>query len=125
MAEHEPVTVRHLDDFESVGRGAFIRVRDGLGVSSFGINVERWPAGSDSFPEHDEGSSGQEEVYVPLSGSAVLIADGQEHELKPGTFARVAPGVSRKIVTREEGVELLCIGGVPGGAYKPAGPDAG
>jgi uncharacterized cupin superfamily protein len=125
VVEQEPVTVRHLDDLEAVGRGAFIRVRDGLGVSSFGINVERWPAGSDSYPEHDEGSSGQEEVYVPLSGSAVLIANGVEHVLRPGTFARVAPGVSRKIVTRDEAVELLCIGGVPGGAYKPSGPDAG
>ena len=32
-------------------------------------------------------------------------------------FARVSPGVTRQIVTNEEPVEVLCLGGVPGGAY--------
>jgi uncharacterized cupin superfamily protein len=122
MADREGVTVRHLDDLESAGRGTFVRVGAGLGVTSFGINVERWPAACDDHPEHDEGGSGQEEVYVVLSGSAVLLAGGAEHELRPGVFARVAPGVRRQIVTREEPVELLCLGGVPGGVYASRGP---
>ena len=92
-------------------------VREALGVSSFGINVERWPAHSDGHPEHDEGTTGQEEVYFCLSGSATLRADGAEYDLRPGVFARVSPGVTRQIVTNEEPVEVLCLGGVPGGAY--------
>src|SRR5688572_10413708 len=111
MADREGVTVRHLDELESMGQGALVRVGAGLGVSSFGMNVERWPAESTDHPEHDEGGSGQEEVYIVLSGSAVLQADGAEHDLRPGVFARVAPGVRRQIVTREESVVVLCLGG--------------
>ena len=117
MSSSGPVTVRHLDDFPVHGQGAFIAVREALGVSSFGINVERWPAHSDGHPEHDEGTSGQEEVYLCLSGSATLRVDGDEYALRPGVFARVSPGVMRQIVTAEEPVEVLCLGGVPGGAY--------
>ncbi len=117
MPSLDPVTVRHVDDFPVQGQGVFVPVREALGVSSFGINVERWPAHSDGHPEHDEGTTGQEEVYFCLSGSATLRADGAEYDLRPGVFARVSPGVTRQIVTGDEPVEVLCLGGVPGGAY--------
>ena len=112
------VVVRRLDEFEILGRGVFHKVRHGLGVTSFGINVEKWPAGSRDHPEHDEVESGQEEVYLALEGQAFLLAEGQEVELVPGVFARVGPGVRRQIVTRDSPVTLLCLGGVPGGAYE-------
>ena len=112
------VVVRRLDEFEILGRGVFHKVRQGLGVTSFGINVEKWPAGSRDHPEHDELASGQEEVYLALEGQAFLLAEGQEVELVPGVFARVGPGVRRQIVTRDSPVTLLCLGGVPGGAYE-------
>jgi uncharacterized cupin superfamily protein len=115
------VVVRRLDEFEILGRGVFHKVRAGLGVTSFGINVEKWPAGSEDHPEHDEAESGQEEVYTALEGQAFLLAEGQEFELVPGVFARIGPGVRRKIVTRESPVTLLCLGGVPGGVYEPSG----
>ncbi len=114
MAE---VTVKRLEEFES-NRGVFYRVRAGLGVTSFGLNVERWPANSDLYPEHDEHQQGQEEVYVVLEGSATLVASGEEHHLVPGVFARVGPGVMRKFVPGDEGVTLLCLGGVPGEVYR-------
>ena len=117
MTSSGPVTVRHLDEFPVQGQGVFVPVRKALGVSSFGINVERWPAHSDGHPEHDEGTTGQEEVYVCLSGAATLRADGQEYALRPGVFARVSPGVTRQIVTTDEPVEVLCLGGIPGGVY--------
>ncbi len=37
--------------------------------------------------------------------------------LEPGVFARVAPGVMRKITTAEEPVQLLAIGAIPGQPY--------
>lgn len=118
------VTVCRLDDFPSIGRGAFIRVRDGLGVSSFGINVERWPPNSPHYPEHDELAVGQEEVYTALEGSAILVVDDERHELRPGVFARVGPGARRKVLPGDEGIVLLCLGGIPGGVYRPSGPAA-
>lgn len=118
------VTVGGLDDFPAFGRGTFIRVREGLGVSSFGINVERWPPNSPHYPEHDELTVGQEEVYTALEGSATLVVDDERHELRPGVFARVGPAARRKVLPGEEGVVLLCLGGIPGGAYRPSGPAA-
>jgi hypothetical protein len=110
------VTVKRLEDFES-NRGVFYRVRAGLGVTAFGLNVERWPAGSTFYPEHDESSTRQEEVYTVLEGSATLVAGDEEHLLEPGVFARVGAVTARRILPGPEGVTLICIGGVPGGIY--------
>jgi uncharacterized cupin superfamily protein len=110
------VVVKRLDEFES-NHEMYYRVRAGLGVSSFGLSIERWAAGTDYYPVHAEPT--QEEVYVVLEGSATLTAADSEYALERLTFARVAPGVVRKIVPGEDGVMLLCIGGVPGGLYTP------
>jgi uncharacterized cupin superfamily protein len=118
------VLVKRLDEMRAYGQGVFVTVGRELGISSFGINVERWPANCDEHPEHDEAESGQEEIYVPLSGSCVLIADGEEFLLEPGVFARVRAGQRRRIVTREEPVDLLCLGGIPGEIFQPSGPAA-
>jgi quercetin dioxygenase-like cupin family protein len=53
-----------------------------------------------------------------VEGAATLQAGGEEHELRPGSFARVGPGEKRKIVTGEEGARVIAIGGVPGKAYE-------
>lgn len=119
------VTVKRLDEFES-NQGFIYRARAGLGVTSFGMQVEQFPPNFEHYPEHDEAESGQEEVYVPVSGAAYLIVDGEEHRLEPGSYARVGPGEKRKLVTRDEPVELICLGGVPGKAYEvPAWSEAG
>jgi glyoxylate utilization-related uncharacterized protein len=110
------VVIKRLDEFES-NHEMYYRVRSGLGVSAFGLSVERWPAGTDFHPEHAEAE--QEEVYVVLEGSATLVADGGEHALERMMFVRLAPHVVRKIVPGDDGVTLLCIGGVPGGVYTP------
>ncbi len=113
------VTVKRIDDMESAYGGGFILARKSLGVSSFGMQVERYPADADSYPEHDHADDGQEEVYTALSGKAYLLVDGEEHVLEPGVFARVGPGQKRKIVTRGEHVELLVMGATPGAVYAP------
>ena len=61
----------------------------------------------------------QEEVYVVLEGSATLVAGGREYPLEPLRLARVAPGITRKILPGDKGVTVLCIGGIPGAAYTP------
>ena len=117
------MTVKRLGEFEELGGGVFHRVRAGLGVESFGINVEVWPPNSQDYPEHDEGQSGQEEVYTVLEGSATLVIQAHgDFELERGVFARVGPGIPRKIVPGPEGVTLLCIGAIPGKPYEPPPP---
>jgi uncharacterized cupin superfamily protein len=112
------VTVKSLDEFEAIYRGAFRKVRAGLGVTAFGVAVFDLPPNFDQYPEHDHGEDGQEEVYTALSGSAVLATDGEAHRLEPGVFARVGPGQPRRIVTAAEPVRILAVGGKPGAVYE-------
>lgn len=114
------VTVKSLEEFEAVFGGGMRRVRAGLGVTSFGMQVIELPPSFRMYPDHDHSHDEQEEVYVALSGRATLIAGGdEEFELVPGMFARVGPGQKRKLVTGGEGARLLCLGGTPGRVYEP------
>ena len=97
----------------------FRPVREALGVTAWGMNVLELDPHCSGYPQHDHGADGQEEVYLVLEGSVVLQAEGRETELGRGAMVRVAPSISRKFVTREEGVILLALGATPGRAYEP------
>lgn len=125
------VTVKRIEDFENY-KGVFYRARSGLGVQSFFMIVEKFPARWDGYLEHDhsedgyarfgveaESEKGTEEVYIVLEGSASLLAGGESYRLEPGVFARVGPGELRKITTSEDPVTILCLAGVPGKVFKP------
>ncbi|MDX6617535.1 MAG: hypothetical protein QOD60_2626 [Solirubrobacterales bacterium] len=113
------VTVKKLDEFDTAFGGGMRRVRAGLGVTSFGMQVIELPPNFSGYPEHDHNHDEQEEVYTPLSGAVTLIVEGVEHELERGDFARVGPGQRRKLVTGEKGSRILAVGGTPGGVYEP------
>jgi hypothetical protein len=111
------VTVKRIEDFEAIFGGGFRRVRAGLGVTSFGIAVIELPSGFVDYPEHDQVHDNQEEVYTVLSGRATLHVGGEQHELSPGTWARVGPRELRKISTGDEPARVLAVGGALGTAY--------
>ena len=113
------VTVKRLDEFEAIFGGAFRRVRAGLGVTAFGVAVIEIPPNFKMYPEHDQSHDGQEEVYTALSGRATLVVAGEEIELAPDVWIRVGPDEKRKIVTADEPVKVLALGGTPGEAYEP------
>ncbi len=113
------VTVKRLDEFEAIFGGGFRRVRAGLGVTSFGIAVMDIPPNFKMYPEHDQSHDGQEEVYTALSGRATMVVDGEEIELEPDVWIRVGPDEKRKIVSGDEPVKVLALGGIPGEAYEP------
>src|SRR5919201_259955 len=113
------VTVKRLEEFEAIFGGGMRRVRAGLGVTSFGIQVIELPPEFSVYPTHDHLHDEQEEVYVLLEGSATLKVGEQQFELEPGVFARVGPGQTRKLVTGAETARILCLGGVPGKVYEP------
>ena len=109
------VTVKHIDELESGGgNGRFFFARKGLGVTAFGMNVGRFPAGYADYPDHDHSKDGQEEVYFVVEGSLTLHAGDEAFVLTPGTFARVGPEQKRKLAPGADGVTLLAIGGRPG-----------
>jgi mannose-6-phosphate isomerase-like protein (cupin superfamily) len=116
------VTVRSIDDMEAIYGGLARRARAELGVTAWGMQVFTLPPGWDGYPTHNHSSDAfdpnQEEVYIPLSGAAMLVADGSEFELRPGTMARVGPDQFRQIRPGHDGIRFLAIGGSPG-AFKP------
>jgi uncharacterized cupin superfamily protein len=112
----EPAVV-HVDEIEGAYGGIFKPVGRTLGVTAFGVNVEEFPQGHETYPDHDHAKDGQEEVYVVLSGQATLTIDGEEHVMRPGSIAFVPPGHSRRFMMPDQGVQLLAIGGNPGTAY--------
>ncbi|MFN0156229.1 MAG: cupin domain-containing protein [Gaiella sp.] len=118
------LTIKRLDECESIFDDWITRMRGELGGKAFGMQVFKMPPNFENHPEHNHAGvladDGHEEVYTVLDGSAVLIADGQEHVLEPGVFARCGPSQVRKIVTRDEPVTLLAIGGPPGRGYVAA-----
>jgi mannose-6-phosphate isomerase-like protein (cupin superfamily) len=122
------VTLKHFDEMESALGGVFVRARAELGVTSFGLQVINLPAGFDEpyaahahegMPaEQDFANHGQEEVYVPLSGRATLVADDERYELAPGMAVRVGAAQMRNVVTGAEPFQMLAIGAIPGRPYE-------
>lgn len=112
------VTVKRTEEFEPTFRGGMLKARAGLGVTSFGMQILRFPANADRYPEHDHVHDGQEEVYSVLEGEATLNAGGEEYRLAPGVFARVGPNETRKLATGDSPAVILVLGGVPGQVYE-------
>jgi uncharacterized cupin superfamily protein len=94
-------------DFEAGER--FVRLRKELGIESFGLNLLLLEPGQGGRIHRHER---QEEAYVVLEGELTLALEGEEHTLRRGDAARVAPDVRRQLVNRgDTRVALLAIGG--------------
>ncbi len=111
-------TVKKIDEMEAAFGGGMRLARAGLGVSSFGMQVEEFPPNFDQYPEHSHAEDGQEEVFVVLRGSAEIELDGERIALDPETIVRVGPGVSRRIFPGPQGARILALGGIPGAVYE-------
>ena len=72
------------------------------------------------IPEHDEGPTGHEELYVVVSGRATFTVAGDEIDGPVGTVIFVGdPAAVRAAVAREAGTTILTVGAKPGEAFKP------
>jgi hypothetical protein len=93
------------------------------------MQVLTLPADWDGYPEHthdaDAFDPDQEEVYVPLSGSATLVAGAERFELVPGVMARVGPDQPRRILPGPDGIRFLALGGRPGAFPAPSWTELG
>ncbi len=113
-------TAKHINDMEAAYGGGFIKARAELGVTSFGMQIIRMPAGYDGYPEHDHSEDGQEEVYLALDGSGWIDIDGERVDLEKDVLVRIASGTKRKVHSGPEGLKMLVLGGCPGKAYEVA-----
>ncbi len=116
-------TIKRLDEMESFYDGMVTRARAELGVTSWGMQLFELPPQFDRYPNHHHGEGagdpGQEEVYIPLAGSATLILDGEQHRLEPGVWARVGIEQLRRLVPGYDGFRYIALGGTPGIAFVP------
>jgi quercetin dioxygenase-like cupin family protein len=99
---------------EALGEGyGFRKVRQGLGVTAFGVNAIVMPAGYESGRHyHDE----QEELYFVHQGTVEFqFGDGSSYVLGPGGLARVDAATVRKIKNLgDEDAVYLVAGGKDG-----------
>ena len=109
-----------IDELPQLWDGFAKLIREGLGITAFGVQIMDLPPDY-STKSHDEGESGQEELYLGLHGSGAVLIDDEDRELRldPEHLVRVGPGVSRTLTSGPEGLRVLCVGGVPGAPYQP------
>jgi mannose-6-phosphate isomerase-like protein (cupin superfamily) len=113
VSRRPPWQVARFDEIER--RDSWIPVREHLGIEAFGINAYIARDDGTIIPEHDETSSGQEELYVVLDGAATFVVDGTEVDAPAGTLVFVRPQ-SRRVARGE--ATILAIGATPGEAYR-------
>ena len=106
-------SVADASDFD----GRRKHIRQALGVCAFGMNQFDSPPGHAGHA-HDELDSGQEEVYVALSGGGYIRIEQDEVDLMPGRYVFVPPEATRQVVAGHEGLSYLVVGSRPG-AYLP------
>lgn len=111
--------IEHYQGPHAIPGIRFRPAREAMNVNAWGMNILELDPHCSGHPEHDHTHDGQEEVYLVLEGSVVLVAEGVERVLRQADLVRVPPAVVRKLVTREVGATLLAIGGTPGKAYAP------
>jgi mannose-6-phosphate isomerase-like protein (cupin superfamily) len=123
------VTVATIDEMDPIHGGIARRARAQLGVTAWGMQVLTLPPSWHDYPNHNHDEAAfdpnQEEVYIPLAGSATLVAGEQRFDLVPGTMARVGPKQLRQVLPGPEGIRLLALGGRPGSFDAPSWTELG
>jgi quercetin dioxygenase-like cupin family protein len=114
-------SIVHVDEIEGAGPGGSVKfVRRELGVAAFGVNWFELPPNAEGL-EHNESDSQQEEVNVVIAGSGRWRVEGEEIEVKRGTFLRFDPETTRVPIAGPDGMTFVGIG-ARRGSYDPRGP---
>ena len=112
-----------IDEMEAIYDGIARRARAELAVTGWGMQVMTLPANWDGYPNHNHGpdtqEAGQEEVYIPLAGSGLLVAGDERFDLRPGVMVRVGPNQHRRIMPGDDGIRFVALGAIPG-SYTPS-----
>jgi mannose-6-phosphate isomerase-like protein (cupin superfamily) len=108
-----------IDHLPALFDGVIKLARSALDIRAFGVQVIDLPP-SYTTDSHDESATGQEELYVALSGDgSVDVGEWGTLALEPGRLAVVPPACVRSLRSGDAGVRVLVIGGTPGAAYVP------
>jgi len=96
-------------------------VRRHFDIQAFGVNAyTAEKAGQRVVEEHRE-ENGHEELYVVVTGRALFMLDGEEHNAPAGSLVHCPPNTLRGAVAAEPATTVLGIGAKPGEVFKPSG----
>lgn len=84
-----------------------------LGARAIKLNRFDSQPGQEGFA-HDERESGQEEIYLPVSGSGFIRVGAEEIPLEVGRFVLVTPDETRQVVAGPEGLAYVVVAAVAG-----------
>jgi hypothetical protein len=116
---HEPYVGVAIEEMPQLWDGFAKLVREGCDISAFGAQIMDLPPDYET-KSHDESDTGQQELYMGLSGSGAVVIDGGERlPLDLEHVVRVDAGTARTLASGPDGLRVLCVGGVPGGVYEP------
>ena len=115
-----------FDEIASEKWPHWIPIRHHFGIDTFGINAWRGRDDGTVIPEHDEGGSGEPELYVVVSGHATFTVGGESVDAPAGTCVWVTDSsAARSAVATEDGTLVISVGaGPPGRTYAPGGWDS-
>jgi len=109
---------KSIDELPTLWGGFAQLVRAGLDITAFGANIMDLPPDY-STTSHDEGDTGQQELYVALRGSGSVDIEDARLPLDADHLVRVDAGTARLLTSGPDGLRVLCIGGTPDRAYEP------
>jgi quercetin dioxygenase-like cupin family protein len=113
------VTIVRLSSLERIDVAGvhWLPLRRALGVTAFKTNAYTADAGERLIEPHDESGSGQEEMYVLISGRATFEIDGRAVEVEAGSVVFYSdPRARRGAVAETDGTLAVAVGGTPGAA---------
>jgi uncharacterized cupin superfamily protein len=83
-------------------------------VGAAAIKINRYDSGPGQAGfAHDERESGQEEIYIPITGDGVLRIGGEDISLTPGLFVLVTADELRQVAAGDSGLSYIVVGAVP------------
>jgi tetratricopeptide (TPR) repeat protein len=113
--------VTRLEEIERSGsRNEWIPIRRALDVRSFGVNAWAGDSGAQIISEHEEVSTGHEELYLVFSGRAEFRLGDEKVDAPAGTVVFVRdPAAQRGATATADGTVIVSMGAKPGEPYEP------
>lgn len=87
----------------------FRSLSDAVGLQRVGFHMIRLPPGTEANEYHTHRF--EEEFYYVLEGRGVVLIEGQEHEVGPGSFMGFPASSGPHLMTNPFDEDLLCLVG--------------
>ena len=122
------VTLKAIDEMETLFDGIARRARAELGVTAWGMQVMTLPPSGTGIritptaPARRRRPGGG--LHPAGRARRRLVADEEAFELRPGVMVRVAPEQRRRILPGPEGIRFVALGGVVGPIRRRRGPSS-